>query len=235
MVFYFHNNLDPKIYGLQGLMRSMLDKSKFMNTQIFPGSVMKKNFNSNISTIGMLDKMMKSCSLNNPKFRGDTKLWETKNNFEDIDEALHSESKGSTHKQYREDKEQSNTSIERDMINISAIIEKRVKNKKNIVENISFESAVHDIYNPSWSSCKNKSELEESIPQFKEDNLISSNKILNEYEITLNDQNIKKKISPIRIRKKLKIMSKLVKINQKKERSLLSRNISQNTIEEKSS
>jgi len=51
-----------------------------------------------------------------------------------------------------EDKEQSNTNIERDILNISAIVERKETNKKKRMEDISFESEVHDIYNPNWSS-----------------------------------------------------------------------------------
>lgn len=175
MIVLIHSNvcLGPRIFGLQGMMRSILGKSKFMNTQMYPNPIMKKNFNWNITTIGILDKMIKSCSLNNQRFKGETKLWETRNNFEDIDEALNSESKGSTYKHNREDREHSNTSLERDIINISAIVEKRIFNKKKILQNISFESAVHDIYNPSCSSCKSNSELEESVPDFREEKEIS--------------------------------------------------------------
>lgn len=129
-------------------MRSMLDKSKMINTQISPERILKKHYSSNFTTIGLLDKMMKSCSVNIPKPIGDTKLLGTRNNFEEIDEAQNSESKGSTHKNYLEDREQSNTSLERDIINISAIVDRKELNKKRILENISFESSIHDIYNP---------------------------------------------------------------------------------------
>jgi len=169
----------------------MLGKSKFMNTQISPDRKMKKHFSSNITTIGLLDKMMKSWSLNIPRLRGDTKLWETRNNFEDINEAINSESKGSTHKHYLEDKEQSNTNIERDILNISAIVERKETNKKKRMEDISFESEVHDIYNPNWSSWKCDSEKEESIPDFREEKEISPKKFINDQEITLKDYKIK--------------------------------------------
>lgn len=129
-------------------MRSMLDKSKLVNTQISPERILKKHFNSNFTTIGLLDKMMKSCSINIPKQGSDTKFFGTRNNFEEIGEAQNSESKGSTHKKYLEDREQSNTSLERDIINISAIVDRKELNRKKILENISFESTVHDIYNP---------------------------------------------------------------------------------------
>ena len=86
--------------------------------------------------------------MNIPKQIGETKLIGTRNNFEEIDEALNSESKASSHKNYIEDREQSNTLLERDIINISAIVDRKELNRKKILQNISFETNAHDIYNP---------------------------------------------------------------------------------------
>jgi hypothetical protein len=121
------------------MARSMLDKSKLMNTQISPPRILSKQYSSNITTIGLLDREMRSCSVNNIQRQiGDTKLMLTKYNFEEIDEALHSESKGTSHNQVLNDRDESHFNM----------FEKEKWTKKRILENTSFETTQYDIYNP---------------------------------------------------------------------------------------
>jgi len=82
----------------------------------------------------------------------DTKLLDNKNNFEDIDEAQSDSRPTTPLKNVIEDKEQSNTELERDIIDISEIRGKGQLTKKKILENISFETTEYDIYNPQCSS-----------------------------------------------------------------------------------
>lgn len=147
--------------------------------------------------------MMRSWSVNQPKPFGDTKLLGTKNNFEDIDEAQHSESKGTSNKHFIQDKEQSNTSLERDILDISEIVDNNKLTKKKILENISFDTTQHDIYNPDFSSCDFKllgNEEEEVISMVKNESK-SPTKFLSDYEISLKDLKPHKQVSPFRIRK----------------------------------
>ena len=236
---------DPKIAGLPGVMRSMLEQSKLMNTHISPSRVLKKHLSSNLTTIGLLDKVMRSCSVYNPKVFGDTKLMGTKYNFEDIDEDMNSESNRTSQNHFIEDKEQSNTSLERDIINISAIegVKKRKKTKKEILEEISFETSHHDIYNPDFScaieeeedpetSESPKNELQHSTIQVIDENNVSlSKQFLGDYEISLRDQKPKTKQSPFRIKKKTKIRTTIDSVAKTNTPSFLSRNISQTTAE----
>jgi hypothetical protein len=121
------------------MARSMLDKSKLMNTQISPPRILSKQYSSNITTIGLLDREMRSCSVNNIQRQiGDTKLMLTKYNFEEIDEALHSESKGTSHNQVLHDRDEPHFNM----------FEKEKWTKKRILENTSFETTQYDIYNP---------------------------------------------------------------------------------------
>jgi hypothetical protein len=121
------------------MARSMLDKSKLMNTQMPPQMILLKQYSSNITTIGLLDREMRSCSVNNIQRQiGDTKLMLTKYNFEEIDEALHSESKGTTYNQILNDRDESHLNM----------FEKEKWTKKRILENTSFETTQYDIYNP---------------------------------------------------------------------------------------
>lgn len=163
---------------------------------------------------------------------GDTKLLGTRNNFEEIDEAQNSESKESTHKNYLEDREQSNTSLERDIINISAIVDRKELNRKKILENISFSSSIHDIYNPEWSTSHVNTQ-EESVSELELGN-DDQDTFLKQYNITEDLTKEKRKPSPIRIRRKPKIKQRLLQDTSSKDYSFLSRNLSQNKVDEKS-
>lgn len=100
-----------------------------------------------------MDKIMRSCSVvAQTKNIVDTKFIENRYDFEDIDEAQWSDSKGTSVKNFKEEREQSNTDIEKDFINISEILDKNKRTKERILGNISFATTQHDIYNPEFSS-----------------------------------------------------------------------------------
>lgn len=220
------------------IMKSMLDKSKFADTQLSPTRVLRKHFSSNITSANMLDKVMRSCSVNPPRQNADTRLLGTRNNFEDIDEALQSESKGTSKQHFNQDKEQSNTSLERDILDISEIVNVNKLTKKKILENISFDTTQHDIYNPDFSTSEidhHDAVIEEEIkiPETKY-NSVSPKKFLQDYELNLNDVR-QKKISPFRIRRKIKVKSKLESEFTTPKHMIVSRNLSQNTCEKDTS
>jgi hypothetical protein len=201
------------------MARSMLDKSKLMNTQMPPQMILLKQYSSNITTIGLLDREMRSCSVNNIQRQiGDTKLMLTKYNFEEIDEALHSESKGTTYNQILNDRDESHLNM----------FEKEKWTKKRILENTSFETTQYDIYNPEWDSCDLNSENDSEISILKEQDKLAGN-FLSNYEISLKDVRSKKKISPIHIKKRTK--NKFEREHATLNPSFLSRNYSQNTNE----
>lgn len=211
------------------MMRSILDRSRFANTHISPTRMLRKHFSSNLTSINHLDKVMRSCSVNAANLGAETKLYDFKNNFEEIDEALHSESKGTSNKNYMEDREQSNTSLERDILDISAIMDKNKLTKKKILENISFDTTQHDIYNPEFSSCDFSQLGKEEIIIESKDELTAPQIFLDDYDVSLNTKSSKKMVSPIRIKKKFKIKSRLETEFDTPQQSLLSRNLSQNT------
>lgn len=219
---------------MPNVMKSILDKSRFANTMQSPERLLRKHFSSNLTNIQTLDKVMRSCSVAQPKNIGDTKYYDTKNDFTEIDEALHSESKATTHKNFIENREQSNTDLEKDIINISEIMDRNKLTKKKILENISFSSSQHDIYNPDFSMSQSElvpPESSESSMDLLRD-VISPKEFISHRPINIEvDQKpfSRKDISPIRIRKKPKIKSKLIQRNfETHQQSLISRNPSQN-------
>jgi hypothetical protein len=172
---------------------------------------------------------MRSCSVNPIRNAGETRLMDNKNNFEDIDEALHSESKGTSYKNYIEDRERSNTSLERDIINISEIVDKNKLTKKMILENISFDTTQHDIYKPDYSSCDNIQIGKENSEISKELELPID--LFEDSVIGVIDYKPKTSVSPIRIKRKVKVKSKLERDFASHHTSMLSRNLSQHTWE----
>jgi uncharacterized protein (DUF342 family) len=170
---------------------------------------------------------MRSCSVNPIRNAGETRLMDNKNNFEDIDEALHSESKGTSYKNYIEDRERSNTSLERDIINISEIVDKNKLTKKMILENISFDTTQHDIYKPDYSSCDNIQIGKENSEISKELELPID--LFEDSVIGVIDYKPKTSVSPIRIKRKVKVKSKLERDFASHHTSMLSRNLSQHT------
>jgi len=202
------------------VMKSMMDKSRFGNTYISPSMALRRHVSSNLTTIGFLEKAMRSVSVNPIKTMGETKLLDNRNNFEHIDEAPYSESN------YKEDREQSNTSLERDILNISAIVDSKKLTKKKILENISFSSSQHDIYNPDHSSI----DLEKHEESENDEISDSTVKLFTDHQLTLSDTRDPWS-SPIRIRKKPKVKSKLLTDLVSPQQSFLTRNVSQITNE----
>lgn len=134
-------------------MKPIFEKSRFANTNISPQRLFQRYpVGSNITTAQGLEKVMKSCSVLMGKNPMDTKLLE-KGDFEDIDEVMGSDSVVTTGNDRLDDREQSNTDFERE-IDISEIVNKSKSKltKKQIIENTSFSSSRHNIYNPSFSS-----------------------------------------------------------------------------------
>lgn len=132
-----------------------------------------------------------------------------------------------------EDKEQSNTDLERDIINISEIKDKTKWTKQRILEKLSFDTTQHDIYNPEYSSC----DLDDLIAEPEENDRIDRSKgFLHDYKIVFEDKPAKH--SPIRIKKKSNPktrMSKNKNSDQFQHTSIFSRNVSQNTKDDNKS
>lgn len=207
------------------LMKTMMDKSRFANSNISPTLAVRRHLSTNLTSVGIIDKVMRSCSVNPIRNAGETRFMDNKNNFEEIDED--SESKGTSHKNFIENREQSNTSLERDIINISEIVDKNKLTKKKILENISFDTTQHDIYKPEYSSCdntqigKDNSEISKELElpiDFFEDSVIG-----------VIQHKPKTSVSPIRIKRKVKVKSKLERDFASHHTSILSRNLSQHT------
>jgi hypothetical protein len=150
--FEKHNTLNgtfAQINNMPTIMRSILEKSQLGTTFVSPKRIMQKHFSSNLTTIQNIDKVVRSYSVMNCKNMADTKILGGGHAFEDIDEAQSSDSKQTTSKNLLENRDQFNTSFERDIINISEIKEAKEKwTKKRILENISFDTTQYDIYNP---------------------------------------------------------------------------------------
>lgn len=142
----------------------------------------------------------------------------TKYNFEEIDEALHSESKWTTNNQILNNGDESDFNM----------FEKEKWTKRRILENISFDTTQYDIYNPDWDSCDIDLENEREISIHNDEDKLAEN-FLGDYEISLKDFKPKKKVSPIRIHKKTKL--NVDHEHSSKNPSFISRNLSQNTVE----